>query len=149
MTHSCENGLSPGNVAVDGSISASPGVVYGEETVLLVEDDPAVRRLTATMLRGLGYELLVAHDMDSALAQARAVARLDLLLTDVVLPGTDGPKVAAAVGEIHPDAAVLYTSGYTDDAIMRHGVTEGTVAFIHKPFTRERLSRAIRRALAD
>jgi FixJ family two-component response regulator len=72
-----------------------------------------------------------------------------MLITDVVLPGPSGLEVAAAITELHPKVRVLYTSGYTDDAVVRHGVIAGTTAFLQKPFTRETLTASVRRVLDD
>jgi predicted ATPase/signal transduction histidine kinase len=119
----------------------------GSETVLVVEDDATVARLAAEILRGQGYRVFIAANADEALRQAARLASLDLLLADVVLPGPSGLEVAAAVTEIHPKVKVLYTSGYTDDAVVRHGVIAATVAFLQKPFSRESLTASVRGVL--
>ena len=127
-----------------GRAAQLPG---GRETLLIVEDDLAIGRLMAQILRGLGYQVAIAFDLDSALAEAHGLASLDLVIADVVLAGPNGVEVAAAITELHPSAKVLYTSGYTDDAVVRHGVSAGTVAFMRKPFTREALAGQVRRVL--
>jgi predicted ATPase/signal transduction histidine kinase/CheY-like chemotaxis protein len=121
----------------------------GTETLLVVEDDPTVARLAAQLLGGQGYRVFIAGNADEALQQAAELASLDMLIADVVLPGPSGLEVAAAVTKLHPKVRVLYTSGYTDDVIVRHGVIAGTVAFLQKPFTRETLTASVRRVLDD
>jgi CheY-like chemotaxis protein len=121
----------------------------GTETLLVVEDDHTVARLAAQILRGQGYRVFIAANADEASRQAAELASLDMLIADVVLPGPSGVEVAAAITERHPTVKVLYTSGYTDDAVVRHGVIAGTVAFLQKPFTRETLTAAVRRVLDD
>jgi DNA-binding NtrC family response regulator len=93
--------------------------------------------------------VFIAANADEASRQAAELASLDMLIADVVLPGPSGVEVAAAITERHPTVKVLYTSGYTDDAVVRHGVIAGTVAFLQKPFTRETLTAAVRRVLDD
>jgi two-component system, cell cycle sensor histidine kinase and response regulator CckA len=121
----------------------------GTETLLVVEDEHTVARLAAQILRGQGYRVLIAGNAEEALRQAATLDSLALVIMDVVLPGPSGLEVAAAVAELHPNVKVLYTSGYTDDAVVRHGVIAGTVAFLQKPFTRETLTASVRRALDE
>ncbi len=118
----------------------------GSETLLLVEDDSAVRELTSAILRRYGYTVLVANDATEALAITRGpdAPCVDLLVTDVVMPGLSGRELAELLTASRPDLLVLYVSGYTDDQIVRHGVLEPGVAFLPKPFTPEALARRVR-----
>ena len=108
----------------------------GSETVLVVEDDPSVRELTARALERGGYRVLAAAHGAEALELARRLdAGIDLLVTDVVMPGQSGPEVAEAMSARYPGLKVLYVSGYTEDAIGHHGVLDGGMEFLSKPFT--------------
>jgi CheY-like chemotaxis protein len=118
----------------------------GNETVLLVEDEEAVRKLECKTLEARGYRVLEAADGGEAVEIAERES-VDLLLTDMVLPGMGGGEIAVRVREIHPRVKVLYTSGYTDDAIVRRGLMERGAAFLEKPFTPNRLARKIREVL--
>jgi CheY-like chemotaxis protein len=114
----------------------APLTLRGHETVLLVEDEEQVRALAATCLRELGYHVLVASGPVDALAQANACRDpIDLLLTDVVMPGMGGRALAEQLLALNPKLRVLFMSGYTDDAVVRHGVLESGMAFLQKPLT--------------
>ena len=120
----------------------------GSETVLLVEDEDIVRDLCVRLLERFGYTVMQASNGDDAIAQAREhVKRIDLLMTDVVMPGMNGRELADRLVEFHPETKVLFTSGYTDDAIVHHGVLDEGVAFIGKPYTLTDLARKIREVL--
>jgi two-component system, cell cycle sensor histidine kinase and response regulator CckA len=120
----------------------------GSEAVLVVEDDPAVRALASHILESLGYRVVQAAGGEEALAIARTrLEPIDLLLTDVVMPGLNGREVADRIGPIHPRCRVLYTSGYTDDAIVRHGVLDEGIAFVAKPYTPLGLGLKVREVL--
>ena len=118
----------------------------GTETVLLVEDEEAVRTLAKRTLEAKGYRVLEAADGGEAVEIAGREA-IDLLLTDMVLPGMGGGEIAARIHEIQPNAKVLYTSGYTDDVIVRRGLMERGSAFLEKPFTPTILARKVREVL--
>jgi PAS domain S-box-containing protein len=120
----------------------------GRETILLIDDEPAVRELGRRMLSRLGYDVLTAGNGAEALAVARRHSLpIDLVFSDVVMPGLSGPEVAAAVREIHPEAAVLFASGYTADAITdRANLPEG-IGLVEKPFTAAELAARVRSAL--
>ena len=120
---------------------------HGGETVLLVEDDQAVRRLTAELLRRGGYSVLTASGPEDALRLASNGRQIDLLLTDVIMPGGSGRALAETLRGFKPHLAVLYMSGYTDEVIAFEDVNEPGVAFLQKPFTPEALSTRIRELL--
>ncbi len=129
--------------------AAAPWPGGGTETILLVEDEDAVRRLAKIVLESHGYKVLEADCGADALAAADAhPGPIHLLVTDVVMPVMGGREVADAVRAPRPELRVLYLSGYTDDAVVRHGVTEATDAFLQKPFTPLALARKVR-ALLD
>ncbi|PZU59875.1 MAG: histidine kinase [Sphingobium sp.] len=116
-----------------------------EETILVVEDDDDVRAYTVECLRELGYRVLEAHDGASALRLLeRQEAPIDLLFTDVVMPGMTGRELADAARERQSDLRVLYTSGYTRNAIVHAGRLDAGVEIINKPFTYEALARKVR-----
>jgi PAS domain S-box-containing protein len=120
----------------------------GTETILLVEDDDGVRRLARRVLSRAGYEVLEAPDGHEALTAAAAhPGPIHLVVTDVVMPGMSGREVAERMATARPEAEVLYTSGYTDDAIVHHGVLDDGMAFLQKPFDPSTLLRAVRGAL--
>ncbi len=120
----------------------------GSEMVLAVEDDEMVRALIRRMLETRGYTVLLASHGDEALRLLeRHPGRVDLLMTDVVMPGMSGRDLADRVAELRPGIKVLYLSGYTDDAIVRHGVLEPGIAFLQKPFTADALARKVREVL--
>jgi len=122
----------------------------GTETVLLVEDEVVVRRLVAELLESDGYTVLQAGDGPSALELLRRhPGAVDLLVTDVVMPGMSGPEVVQAVTAMRPGTHVLYTSGYTDTALDHHGVLEPGTAFLQKPFGSQELLRSVRALLDD
>jgi two-component system cell cycle sensor histidine kinase/response regulator CckA len=130
---------------------ASPAAAaprQGDETILLVEDETVVRQLVAEILENSGYTVMQAGDGPSALELLRRHSgKLDLLVTDVVMPGMSGPEVAQAVTSMRPGTEVLYTSGYTDSAIGHHGVLEPGIAFLQKPFSADDLTRKVRTLL--
>ncbi len=112
----------------------------GQGTILVSEDDPAVRRLAADILRQGGYTVLEAQDGAAALRRAeQSEARIDLLVTDVIMPDMNGRQVADALHARDADVRVLYMSGYTNDVIAHRGVLDDGVAFIEKPFSRRSL----------
>ena len=122
----------------------------GGETVLLVEDDDRVRVLVANMLKKNGYTVLLGSQGDQALEIAsRYRGRIHLLLTDVVMPGISGRQLSERLTAARPDTRVLYMSGYSDDAILRHGVKSAGTHFIQKPFSIEALALKVREALTS
>jgi nitrogen-specific signal transduction histidine kinase len=124
-------------------------VLRGTETVLLVEDDPGVREVTAEQLESLGYRVLTCASPHEALAMAAGHdGPLHLLLTDVVMPEMNGRELATRLTESRNGLRVLYASGYGEDVIARHGVVEGGVLLLQKPYSLEALARKVRSALA-
>jgi len=122
----------------------------GTETVLLVEDEEMVRRMTREVLEGAGYHVLEASSgFDALRVSSGHGGRLDLLLTDVVMPGMSGRELAERLAPVRPGMKVLYMSGHTDDAIFHHGVTQAGTGFLQKPFTPEALERRIRELLGQ
>jgi PAS domain S-box-containing protein len=122
----------------------------GGETILLVEDEDGVRGLARAILEDLGYGVLEAPSPDAALRLIdRHSGPLHLVLTDVVMPGMNGRELVSRVACIRPDARVLYMSGYTDDAIVHHGVLKPGTAFLNKPFSPRDLARKVREVLDD
>jgi len=120
----------------------------GTETVLLAEDEEVVRRLAREVLSGNGYKVIEAGNGREALLVAEAYrGEINLLLTDVVMPKMSGRELTERIRRIRPDLRILYMSGYTDDAILRHGVLENGIPFLQKPFTPEGLSRKVREVL--
>ncbi|MGZ8474555.1 MAG: PAS domain S-box protein [Candidatus Deferrimicrobiaceae bacterium] len=120
----------------------------GTETVLLVEDEEVVRRLAREILTGHGYRVLDAGNGREALLISEAHrGEIHLMLTDVVMPKLGGRDLAERIRPLRPDMRILYMSGYTDDAILRHGVLEDGIPFLQKPFTPEGLSRKVREVL--
>ena len=137
-------------VDVTAAASAIEPVVEcaGSETILLVDDDDFVRVSAARALRSKGYAVLEAEDGSEALAVfAQHEASVALLVTDVVMPGMDGRQLAEAVRARQPALPVLFTSGYTDDAILRHGIKHDEVSFLEKPFRCRQLASRVRRLL--
>ena len=120
----------------------------GKETVLLVEDEPQVRELISTVLSGLGYSVLLVEDpARAATVSEQHAGPIDLLVTDVILPGVSGRGVADQVVANRPSTKVLFISGYTPDAIVQHGVLDPGLHFLQKPFTMKGLASKVREVL--
>jgi CheY-like chemotaxis protein len=131
------------------SIDNAP-VIGGTETVLVAEDDEGVRAAVVEMLADLGYYVLKAKDAQSALTVIESGAHIDLLFTDVVMPGTlRSPELARMARERLPNIAVLYTSGYTENSIVHGGRLDPGLELLSKPYTREAMARKIRHVLAN
>ncbi|MBI5433809.1 MAG: PAS domain S-box protein [Planctomycetes bacterium] len=120
----------------------------GKESILVVEDEPEVRRVVVRALESRGYRVVDVGSPRDALKLSSSVSReFDLLITDVVMPGIDGPELAEQLKRINPRLRVVYVSGYTDDAVLRHGIDTASVLFLQKPFTRTALAKQVRMAL--
>jgi len=126
----------------------SKEILRGDETILIVEDEETVRKLAVRILKSLGYRILEAPEGGGALLLCEEFKEpIHLILTDVVMPGMSGPNLVERLREIHPEMRVLYMSGYTDNAIIHHGVLKEGTNFIQKPFTLENMARKVREVL--
>jgi two-component system cell cycle sensor histidine kinase/response regulator CckA len=135
---------------IDDAEAENPPIarLYGNETVLLVEDEPAVRVLVRDTLRLFGYKVLEArHGFEAQLIAGQHAGQIDLLITDVVMPQMSGRELAEGFAGEHAGMRVLYMSGYTESAVIHHGVLNPGAAFLQKPFTPETLARKIREIL--
>jgi CheY-like chemotaxis protein len=123
----------------------------GTETLLVVEDEPSVRHLARSVLDNLGYEVLSASNGQDALHVAREHkgSPIRLVVTDVIMPLMGGKVMAEWLKATYPDLKILFTSGYTDDAITHHGVLEEGVEFLPKPYTLATLARKVRQLLDE
>jgi CheY-like chemotaxis protein len=141
--------LPPGS----GSLSASAEVTSasiegGHETILVVEDDRLVRGYVLAQLHSLGYATLEAANAAEALAIVDAGDAFDLLFTDIIMPGyMNGRQLACAVQRARPGTPVLFTSGYTENAIVHHGRLDSGILLLPKPYRKSELARMIRKAL--
>jgi CheY-like chemotaxis protein len=136
------------SAALRESPAAPETTPTGRETILLVEDDDQVRGFARRVLESKGYTVLEASHPEAGLATAQQQGgAIDLLLTDVIMPGMSGPEMAERITARYTQLPVLYMSGYTDEAIGRHGVGAEGLALLHKPFTPAALTASVRRAL--
>jgi PAS domain S-box-containing protein len=138
----------------DGEAALSPPrsetLSRGSGTILLAEDDHALRTMCVGILADLGYTILEASNGKEAIEAAnRYHDRIDLFLTDVVMPEMSGPEAAAILGGQFEDLKILFMSGYAEHAIAHHGIPDSGIEFIHKPITPKTLSKAVSRCLAD
>jgi CheY-like chemotaxis protein len=130
--------------------STEPAIQGGHETILVVEDDKLVRDYVLTQLHSLGYVTLDAANAAQALALVAAGNAFDLLFTDVIMPGTmNGRQLANELQRRNPDVKVLFTSGYTENAIIHHGRLDSGVLLLAKPYRKSDLAIMIRKALGD
>jgi signal transduction histidine kinase/ActR/RegA family two-component response regulator len=131
-----------------GESEAAPSEGAGDATILVVEDEEAVRRLTCRILSSQGYSVVEASDGQSALRAWEASGnKVDLLLTDVVMPGMSGKELAERLSQYQPDLVPVFMSGYTDDVVLRHGINGEIPNLVQKPFGAEALLSAVRGAL--
>ncbi len=135
-------GISPENRIALNSLQK------GFEMILLVEDEELVRKLSHRVLEACGYQVLVAKDGFEALELCQANGhQIDLLMTDVVMPLMSGRELAEKILQTHSHIKILFTSGYTDDAVVKHGVRESEMNFIQKPFSLHELAQKVRELL--
>jgi CheY-like chemotaxis protein len=120
----------------------------GHETILVVEDDTLVRNYVLTQLHSLGYVTLDAANANEALLLVRNGHAFDLLFTDVIMPGMNGRQLADETAKIKPGVKVLFTSGYTENAIIHHGRLDEGVLLLAKPYRKSDMAIMIRKALA-
>jgi len=119
-------------------------------TIMLVEDDDPVRIFGARALRNKGYKVVEAKSGEAALAMIRdSKQRIDLLITDVVMPQMDGPGLVREVRTIHPEMKVIFISGYTEDAFRQRLDSDGGIDFLPKPFSLKQLAAKVREVLAS
>jgi CheY-like chemotaxis protein len=124
-------------------------VVAGSQTILIVEDDPALLQVTHRSLEEVGYAILEARSSKEAIDISEShTGPIHLMVTDVVLPGMSGVKLAAYLSAQRPEMKVLYVSGYTNDTVFHHGVLEPGLAFLQKPFSARTLARRVGEVLA-
>ncbi|MCX5772904.1 MAG: response regulator, partial [Candidatus Hydrogenedentes bacterium] len=128
--------------------SAPVAPIGGTETILVVEDDAAVREITRKMLADLGYDVIEADGGPHALTAAAERETIHLLLTDVIMPEMSGRLIVEQVAALHPAIKTLYMSGYTANVIAHHGVLDPGVHLLQKPFTNRGLAQKIREVLA-
>jgi two-component system cell cycle sensor histidine kinase/response regulator CckA len=136
--------------AVADSRAAAAGTVArgGNETVLIVEDEPQVRRVAVRMLTALGYAVLEVPDAEEAIALLSQPGNsVDLVMTDVVLPKMGGLALAERIVEMRPGTRILFASGYSDDMVLRHHLLDGEMTLLQKPFTVETLAEKVREVL--
>jgi PAS domain S-box-containing protein len=132
----------PDDLAVE---EEAPGMLTGQETILLTEDEDSVRVVATAALERRGYRVLAAADGESAIAISRAFpGRIDLLISDVVMPGMNGQQLASQLEMMRPGVRVLFVSGYTDDAVLMKGLALNEGTFLQKPFTSLELARRVR-----
>jgi PAS domain S-box-containing protein len=140
--------LEEAETVVEATAAHDAAVQRGSETVLLVEDEQSLRNIVREILEASGYTVIEARHAAHALEIAEGhSAPVHLLITDVVMPGMGGSDLATHLAASHPETRVLYMSGYTDDAVVLHGVLAADVAFLQKPFTGEALARKVREVL--
>jgi len=117
----------------------------GSETILLVEDDENVKKMTKKTLERLGYTVIIAKGGEDGLAEFnKQKESISILITDVVMPNMSGKELADKITKIRPDIKVLFISGYTDNAIVHHGILEPGTYFMQKPFTPDQLAKKVR-----
>jgi len=137
-----------GDKEAQGTKAATGGALGGRETILVVEDETVILEMIAEMLAPLGYEVLTAATPAEALdIVGEAGRRIDLLITDVVMPGMNGRDLAERIRSLQGDVRCLFMSGYTAEIIARHGVPETGIGFLQKPFTMQELTDKVREAL--
>ena len=131
-----------------GAAGSKPRLPRGNEAILVAEDEETIRSLVTAVLEGCGYTVIAASSGEEAMAAGLKEKRtIDLLLTDVVMPGISGVDLAAKLAASRPGLKVLFMSGYTDNVVLHHGVSTSTMAFLQKPFTQAVLASRVRGVL--
>ena len=125
----------------------SPLAAGNKEVILVVEDEDSVRAMTVEALRDLGYNVISASGPQQALDEVNAMQQLHLIVTDVVMPGMNGPALADHITTLRPSVKVLYTTGYSRNAVLSDGVLDREVGILPKPFTIDQLTLKVRQAL--
>jgi PAS domain S-box-containing protein len=138
--------LATADMPVGGTAQPAPVAPTGTETILVVEDEPSLRTLVAVMLEDKGYNVVIADSSEQAIELADR-ERIDLLLTDLVMPRLSGRELATRIRAMRPSIRVLFMSGYADEAINRNGSLEPGAAFLAKPFTAAELAKRVRETL--
>jgi len=139
-----------GAAVVESKKQAPAEPLGGSETILVLEDEPRVRKLVCEVLAGRGYHVLEAVRGDEAVRIAKTYSgRIDLLLADVVMPEMSGPQALELIRARHPKMKVLFMSGYTDEAMGHHGVLDSGAPFLQKPFLPEALAQKVREVLSS
>jgi CheY-like chemotaxis protein len=142
----CSGEVAP--TAEPAKVRRAAKLAKGKETILVVEDEKGVRSLVCETLKSKGYNTLAAEGAVQALEIAERYAKpIHLLLTDVVMPLTGGKELATRLTASHPESKVLYMSGYTDDAVVRHGISAGGTPLLQKPFLPNALLQKVREVL--
>jgi len=140
--------LPPAKASAETDAAPEAPLPHGNESVLVVEDDTLVREFVVGQLKGLGYTTYAVSNGAEALAAVKAGQRIDLLFTDVIMPGgVTGKELADEMMWLRPQARVLYTSGYTDNAMIEHGQLDRGALLLSKPYRRSELARMVREAL--
>ena len=139
-------------VATDENAKENPPAAVGEmrggnEVILIIEDDEAVRKMVVRILSRLGYSVLEAGSGEEALKHFDSQETVDLVITDVVMPTVSGPDLVSRIREMQPGVPTLYMSGYPDEAIAHHGVVEEGITLLEKPFSPQTLARLVRQLL--
>jgi CheY-like chemotaxis protein len=138
----------PAAARTDAGASPEASAPARGATILVVEDDDGVRELTRRVLAQVGHRVLAAASGAEALALIRTT-EIDLVLTDVVMPGMNGRELVERIKPTHPHTRVIFSSGYTEAAVLQRGVTSRDVAFLEKPYSPAQLRQAVQQALAQ
>jgi len=137
-----------GSPDVPATETGIAGAEYGDESILIVEDDALVRDLALEILKSRGYNVLVAHRPDAAIQLSQQhPGKIDLILTDLVMPGMNGSEMVDEIAVTRPEIGVLFMSGYTDTSIVRDGGLGPGASFLQKPFSPTTLARKVREML--
>jgi CheY-like chemotaxis protein len=142
--------LAGAKAVADAAEPAPQAVAGGSETILVLEDEARVRKLICEVLQNRGYHVIEAVRGEEALRKAiEHQGRIHLLLADVVMPEMSGPQAVQQIRAVQPGIKVLYMSGYTDEAMMHHGILESGTPFLQKPFLPDALARKVREVLGS